>query len=257
MAEDKIYTACIIDTETGGLDPATCAITQVSAKMIRLDTLESLGTFDMYVKPYNKKDDWQSKEKKKVLKTKRQIEQEEVEAKQFEYNPRALEVTGITMDKLRLEGEDIKAVAESFANFVTSHQIGSTRNYKPYFVGQNPIFDWGFLQHLFINAGCEDKLYTLFQGNKDVRGMFVPSLTDTILLARMALSQDPTVTTYKLENICQLLKIELVDAHSSMADVEATCGVFSVLASRMKSMAEIDPTAFIETEEKFRAHFKI
>ena len=256
MADEKAYTACILDTETGGLTPAECAITQLSCKMIRLDTLESLGTFDAYIKPYPKRPDWDDKARRKVLKTKREIAKEEGNGF-FKYEPKALEVTGITMDKLRIEGQDIVEVAKSFVEFVKSKQMGKHISYKPYLTGQNILFDWGFLQHLFVNAGMEEDLYNLFQGSKDMRGNFIPLLYDTLTLSRIALCNDPSITTYKLESICEKLKIELVDAHSSMADVEATCGVFSVLASRMRSMTDIDPSVFVQEGEKFREHFKI
>ena len=256
MADEKVYTACVLDTETGGLTPADCAITQLSCKMIRLDTLESLGTFDMYIKPYPKRPDWEDKTKKKVLRTKREIEQLN-ESGTFKYEPRALEVTDITMEKLRIEGRDIVEVAKSFVEFVKEKQMGKHTSYKPFLTGQNILFDWGFLQHLFVNAGMEEDLYSLFQGSKDLRGNFIPLLYDTLTLSRMALCNDPSMTTYKLENICEKLKIELVDAHSSMADVEATCGVFSVLTSRMRAMTDVDPSTFVQEGEKFREHFKI
>ena len=118
--EEQIYTACILDTETGGLDPTTCAITQLSCQMIRLDTFEIIGQFDEYIKPYPKGNFNPNPAKK--LRTKREIDKEE--ESYFEYNQRALDVTGLSFDFLKKNGKDIFEVADSFIAFISNSTLG-------------------------------------------------------------------------------------------------------------------------------------
>lgn len=254
MAEEKVYTCCILDTETGGLDPKKCAITQLSCKVIRMDTYEIIGVFDEYIKPYDKII-WNTGTQKKVLRTKREVEQECQGT--FDYNQRALDVTGLSLDVLNKKGKSIFEVADSFIEFIKKCTMGNVRSYRPVFVGQNPLFDWGYLQHLFTYTGQIKELNSLFLGDEDFYGNFIPLLFDTLTLARMVFSNNSSVTTYKLENLCNLLKIELVDAHSSMADVDATCDIFTVFVNRMRTGENEDTSTFLKTAEKYRTHFKI
>ena len=251
--EQQVYTACVLDTETGGLDATKCAITQLSCQMIRLDTFEIIGTFDEYIKPYPKGSF--NITPNKTLRKKREIEEEE--SSLFEYNVRALEVTGLSMDILKKEGKDIFEVADNFINFVSMNTIGKSKAYKPILVGQNIPFDLNFLYHFFIYANKMKQFASIFQGDNDIFGNFKPVMVDTLALSRIVFANDPTVTTHKLEVIAEILKIELVDAHSSMADVEATNGIFTILSNRMRSGLEGDTSELIKQGEKTRKHFKI
>ena len=51
--------------------------------------------------------------------------------------------------------------------------------------------------------------------------------------------------------------IELVDAHSSMVDVEATNGLFTIFSNRMRCGSVGDDSGLIKQAEKTRVHFKI
>lgn len=251
--EEQIYTACILDTETGGLDPTTCAITQLSCQMIRLDTFEIIGQFDEYIKPYPKGNFNPNPAKK--LRTKREIDKEE--ESYFEYNQRALDVTGLSFDFLKKNGKDIFDVADSFIAFISNSTLGKSKAYKPFIVGQNIPFDINMLYQFFIYTGKMKEFASLFQGDKDIYGNFRPTIIDTLPLSRIVFANDPEVTSHKLEVIAEKLKIDLVDAHSSMADVEATSGIFTILTNRMRNGLEGDSSGLIKQAEKTRKHFKI
>lgn len=251
--EQQVYTACILDTETGGLDATTSAITQLSCQMVRLDTFEIIGQFDRYIKPYPKGNFNPNPAKK--LRTKKEIEKEENSF--LEYNQRALDVTGLSLDFLKKNGDDIFEVADSFIDFVTKCTIGKSKAYKPIIVGQNIPFDINFLFHFFMYTGKMKEFTSIFQGDKDIYGNFRPTIIDTLPLARIVFANTPEVTSHKLEVIAEKLKIDLVDAHSSMADVEATSGIFTILTNRMRNGLEGDSSGLIKQAEKTRKHFKI
>ena len=83
-------------------------------------------------------------------------------------------------------------------------------------------------------------------------------MVDTMTLSRMAYADDPGTTSYKLGSMTEKMGIELVDAHSSMADVEATNGLFTIFCNRMRCGAsEGENTGLIKQAEKTRVHFKI
>lgn len=252
-SKDKILLACVLDTETGGLDPKKCAITQLSCKLIRMDTYEIVGVFDKYIKPYKKKGGIFGKAKK--LKTKQEIEQEE--QGYYEYQEKAMQVTGLSFDFLEKKGEDINDVASSFLSFVKKCSQGATGGSKPFLVGQNIPFDLGFLQHMFTYTGLMKEFSTVFQGKEDINGNFNPTMMDTLLLSRIVFANDPSITSYKLEAMAGVLGVELVDAHSSMADVDATGDIFVVLVNRMRNGVESNTSDFLKSAEKYRAHFMI
>lgn len=252
--KQQIYTACVLDTETGGLDANTCAITQLSCQMVRLDTYEIIGVFDEYIKPYPKGDFYIPVNK--TLRKKREIEKEE--NSYFEYNQQALRVTGLSIDLLNKSGKDINEVANDFLAFVKKCTIGTSKAYRPILVGHNIQFDLNFLFHLFIYTGKMKEFSDTFSGTEDIFGNFHPQMVDTMTLSRMAYADDPGTTSYKLGSMTEKMGIELVDAHSSMADVEATNGLFTIFCNRMKCGAsEGENTGLIKQAEKTRVHFKI
>lgn len=252
--EQQIYTACILDTETGGLDARTCAITQLSCQMVRLDTFEIIGQFDEYIKPYPKGNGLNI-QTSKSLRKKREIEKEENSF--FEYNPGAFKVTGISLDLLNKKGKDIHEVADNFINFISKCTLGKSKSYKPILIGHNIPFDVNFLYHFFIYTGKMKEFASIFQGTEDIFGNFHPHIVDTLTLCRMIFADDPEVSTYKLEVMAEKLNIELVDAHSSMADVEATNGIFTISSNRMRNGIEGDTESIVKQAEKTRVHFKI
>lgn len=248
----SIFTACVLDTETGGLKANECAITQLSCQMVRCDNFEVIGVFDEYIKPYPKGDF--ATGIGKTLRKKKEIEKEE--NSYFSYDEKALAVTGLSFDFLMRNGKDINDVADSFIKFISEHTMGG-KPYKPFLVGHNIAFDWNFLQHMFTYTNKMSKLADLFAGNEDLFGNFYPNLVDTITLAKMAYAHDPSVNSYRLGAMTDLMGIKLVDAHSSMADVEATNGLFTVFTNRMRSGIQDDEASLIKQAEKTRVHFKI
>lgn len=248
--EKKIYTAVGVDFETGGLDPVRCACTQIALEAIRLDTLEVFDRYTAYIAPYCKQE--LGAARRKVLKTKHELAQP---TERMDYEPRALEYSGITMETLTAQGVDLKEVAGAVLCFAERATLSKGVQCKPVLVGQNITFDIGFLTQLMNYAGLTKEYEKTFAGKTDFYGNFQPLYLDTILLARLALGADPGVTSYKLELVAERLGIELDDAHDAGADVAATLEIVRICAARMRNGEGTATGA--APKEKTRNHFLI
>lgn len=248
--EKKIYTAVGLDFETGGLDPVRCACTQIALEAIRLDTLEVFDRYTAYIAPYCKQELGAARHK--VLRTKHELAQP---SERMDYEPRALEYSGITLETLSIQGVDLKEVAGAVLRFAERATLSKGVQCKPVLIGQNITFDIGFLTQLMSYAGLTKEYEKIFAGKTDFYGNFQPLYLDTILLARLALGADSEVTSYKLELIAERLGVELDDAHDAGADVAATLDIVRVCAARMRNGGDAMPGA--ARKEKTRDHFLI
>ena len=248
--ENRIYTAIGLDFETGGLDPVRCACTQIALEAIRLDTLEVFDRYAAYIAQYCKQE--LGAARRKVLRSKHELAQP---TERMDYEPRALEYSGITMERLEAQGVDLKEVAGAVLRFAERATLSKGTQCKPVLIGQNITFDIGFLTQLMSYAGLTKEYEKTFAGKTDFYGNFQPLYLDTILLARLALAADTGVTSYKLELVAERLDIELDDAHDAGADVAATLEIVRVCAARMRnSEGAVTETA---PKEKTRNHFLI
>lgn len=251
--EQGIYTAVVLDFETGGLDCTRCACTQIAMQAVRLDTFEVLGRYVNYIAPYDKQP-LGGVPKRKVLKTRREVEQENT-AEPMDYEPVALNYTGITMELLRSRGVALKQVAAEVIDFVRRHTMNKGPRYKPVLIGQNIPFDIGFLQQMMAYAGLQKEFAQAFAGTTDFYGNFQPHYIDTLDLARLCFAADPEVTSYKLELIAERLGIELDDAHDADADVTATRQIVVQCGRRLRQNEGADVAQ--QRIPKTRDHFKI
>lgn len=248
--ENRIYTAIGLDFETGGLDPVRCACTQIALEAIRLNTLEVFDRYAAYIAQYCKQE--LGAARRKVLRSKHELAQP---TERMDYEPRALEYSGITMERLEAQGVDLKEVAGAVLRFAERATLSKGTQCKPVLIGQNITFDIGFLTQLMSYAGLTKEYEKTFAGKTDFYGNFQPLYLDTILLARLALAADTGVTSYKLELVAERLGIELDDAHDAGADVAATLEIVRVCAARMRnSEGAVTETA---PKEKTRNHFLI
>lgn len=249
----KIYTALVLDFETGGLDCTKAASTQIAVHSVRLDTWEVLERYASYIAPYNRQET--GTPRRKVLRSRREIEQEEVGVL-MGYDPAALEYSGITMEMLRSRGLSLEEVATEVLAIAQRAALSKGPQCKPILLGQNITFDIGFLQQMMIYSGRQKEFAQSFSGTTDFHGNFYPHYLDTIDLGRLALAHDPMVTSYKLELLCGHLGIELDDAHDADADVTATLSVAAVCSGRLRNGGG-NGTDLLPQKEKTRTHFKI
>lgn len=257
VEKGNVITAIVYDFETGGLDCNKCAATQISLHAVRLDTFEVTEKYQAYIYPYNQKADL-GKPKKKVLKNKYDIEEN---GELMEYNSTAMAITGITMDMLYQMGKPIEDVCNEICDFIERNTLPVVASNKPFMIGQNPLFDNGFMQQIMLYTGIWSRFIKLVRGAKDFWGNFQPAQLDTIILSQLTFDNDKSITTWKLEAMAERLGIDLDDAHDADADVTATREIVRVLTSRMRERMTNGGNAIgslaPEKKEKLRDHFKI
>lgn len=250
----QVIVAFTLDFETGGLDCKEAACTQIAIHAVRIDTFETIDRYVRYIYPYEKQPD-KGGIKKKVLRNKYEISEKRL----MEYGEKALEISGVTMEKLYSQGVDMKQVAQEVIDFIKRNTMSKKRNMKPFLIGQNICFDVGFLQQLMEYADLMDEFSKLMNGHVDFYGHFQPQYIDTITLGQFALSHLDDVDSYKLELLAERFGVELDDAHDADADVTATTNVALVCAKRMRNVdGDADDGGLrMSKKEKKRAHFKI
>ncbi len=102
-----------VDVETAGPIPGEYSLLSIGACLVYDDT----QAFSALLKPINNNAD-----------------------------PKALEVTGLSLDRLSAEGEDPAAAMRRFADWIASVvRHGAV----PVFVGLNAPFDWSFVNYYF------------------------------------------------------------------------------------------------------------
>lgn len=255
--KSNVVTAIVFDFETGGLDANKCAATQISMHAMRLDTFEVMDTLNLYISPYCYQKGL-DKPVKKVVKSKYEVQEEECQL--MSYTQKALDVSGVTMELLKAKGVELKEVCERIIDFITRNTLPVVAANKPLLVGQNVLFDIAFLQQIMLYTGLYDKFSKIVDGKKDFWGNFQPYYLDTIVLAKLAFDNDPSISSWKLELTAEKCGIEMDDAHDADADVTATRDIVRVLTARMRnSNGESNAVGAltIERKDKLRNHFKI
>jgi DNA polymerase III epsilon subunit-like protein len=251
--------AIVFDTETGGLDCRECGVCQICMHSVRLDTFERTGTLNFYIRPYNKKEEVLKPKKKKTLKTKYEIEDEEAGIGELmTYGAKAEEVHGLSVQFLRDNGISVEEGAERVLKFVQDARVTPGRQGAPFLIGQHILFDVGMLEQFMEYAGKWKDFCKLVQGDTDFYGQFQPLIMDTITMSYLALC-NTNITSYSLGNLCEAFGIEIDDAHDADSDVTATEDIVKILTSRMRNASGGDEDAGLvdNKQEKSRVHFKI
>ena len=116
-AEPKIYTGIGLDFETGSLDCTSGACTQLAMQAVRLDTWEQTDRYVQYIYPYEKQDIGGAR--RKVLRNRHEQEERTL----MDYQPEALNYSGISMEQLERQGADLKQVGESVIAFARKNTL--------------------------------------------------------------------------------------------------------------------------------------
>ena len=256
--KSNVITAIVFDTETGGLDCQKCGVIQVSFHAVRLDTFEVMEKLNIYIKRYSRPADL-NKPKRKVLKSKYDIEEESTDIP-MEYNAAAEKVHGITKEMQERLGLEPAEACQQMIDFIKRNTLNGSKTQKPFFIGQNPMFDEGMIQQLFVIAGYWEELVKVVRGNKDFWGNFHFAMLDTIIIAQLTFNNDPSIGAWKLELSAERFGIEMDDAHDADADVTATREIVRVATARMRENScnsnEVGGLV-AEKQSKLRDHFKI
>jgi DNA polymerase III epsilon subunit-like protein len=248
MAESKKLNHIIcIDFETGGTDPAKDAVTEVGMVAYRADTFEVIDTYQAYIKPFYTK-----KKAVKALKSKKRIQEELFKEEDFHYDWDMMKkYTNITQELLEREGKDIRVVAEEMEQFFRDANLDKGNTTKPVLLGQNVLFDIGFLQQMEDVAGLP--ISKVLSGKKDFHGNFQPDYLCTLQQAKLLFANDESQTSHKLGHLCEAMGIELFEAHSALDDVHATGDLEKVIVNRMRNGTGAGSE---KKKTKTRNHFK-
>lgn len=218
----QIFSAIILDCETGGLNPnieATCSVSLTSISL--LDGTE-ISKYTSFIKPYGN----------------------------LQYHQKAMDFTGITMVQL-MKGKDVKqVVADLIEEFKKAHIAKGA--VKPVLVGHNIGFDIGFIQKMF--DFCKADYSKLLSCNLDGYGHYVPQSFDTMWLSRMKYNIDLAMQKYTLTACCEKNGIALTDAHDAANDVLSTKEMFLLYMNQLRNNSE--GSAAVKKERK-RDYWKI
>lgn len=191
----------VLDCETGGFDPRVNLLTQIGFIVLDGFTMQEKYRYDSYIYPYSE---------------------------QHYLSKQAVDLTGITMDKLKKEGKPLKVVLDEILNIWKGFKVSY---YLPIFVGHNFSFDQMYLEYAF------DYIYGANTGKNGVCKMYdfvMKSSIDTMTLARQKFINDE-VANFKLETIGEYLGIQNVSAHDAFADVEQTADIFRYFMTCMRN----------------------
>lgn len=226
--EHKVSPYVVLDFETGGLDKKKSAITEIAMYAITGDTLGEIGRYETLIQPYGK-----------------------------EYHPKALEVTGLTLEKLEAEGKPFHIVCEEVTEFLKKANVyNSTTGYKPIIVAHNAMFEFGFIQHLEVEGGIP--MSKLLHGQEDYYGHFAPATIDTMFLAKFLWAANVRQTKYTLDAVMERAGIPLIDAHRAMNDVLPSTDFFKWVIKMMRAAESggvLEGGAAVKDDLSFRKGF--
>lgn len=169
----------VFDLETGGLDADLHCITEVSFAILN-NEFEIITDFTKLVKPYNFKEN------------------------DLTYTQTALDITGLTIEMLEEEGQEIKKILLEFKKALLSAKKGKI---KPIICGHNVKFDITFLKSNFTNV--------LNYNIEEDLGIIL----DTLSLCYFC---DIEQENYKLDSLAKKLNLSQTQAHRSLSDVYTT-----------------------------------
>lgn len=185
-----------IDTETTGLDTATCSIWQLSGYISDTATGAS-DSFDYKMRPYRN-----------------EIISKEAAAK-----------TGATQEEL----DSYPSQSEAFSNFIAllgKYVDLEDWNQRVIPVGYNISFDLDFLRAWFTFNNSA----TLFSKN-----IYFPGIDVMYLAAYCLLGERSKMRNFQLSTVYEKLTGKsLTDAHNAMADIDATKELLNVIVRKLR-----------------------
>ncbi len=153
----------------------------------------------------------------------------------------ALEVTGLKMADIN-NGVDKKVAVKNIIAFAKKNSINNSPQNRSILVGHNIVFDLGFIEYLF--QSCK----------QDVYGYFSKMPECTMKLSKIF---NKNAKSLKLGDCCAEVGITIVNAHTAMADTDATAKLFRYYALKLQG---VEPKAgkviTTEVKEKSRVKFQ-
>jgi DNA polymerase III alpha subunit (gram-positive type) len=216
----------IMDFETGGLSPRKNPATEFAGVWVESSDLSTIASYETLIKPYDNN---------------------------LMYEKEALNLTGLSIERMVDEGQDVKMVVETIVKNSELANKDKQRGKKLIVVGHNIQFDIGFLQQIFKYAKVDMSKY--FSGDKDYFGNFQPSYLDTLNISRAKFANQEDVVQFNLDAVCVLEDVDLVDAHRAMNDVLATKEVLLKYLQSLRSGGQGSEDSEFRFRNKFKFQF--
>jgi DNA polymerase III epsilon subunit-like protein len=224
----KVTPYIIMDFETGGLLMNKCGLTEIAMISIKGDTLEKINEYETLIAPHQIQTPVD-------VKVDGKIKYKVGDWINAEYHQGAIDVTGLTVERLKAEGKDIEQVVEEVQAFLKEANVyKSTTGYKPVLVAHNAQFEVKCLQNL---AYGRFDLSKYFHGQEDFFGNFAPHYIDTLDLAKLIWAPNTRQTAYKLGDVLDRAGIPIFDGHRAMNDVRPSTQFFEYVI-RLLRIAE-------------------
>lgn len=202
----KINPILVIDFETGGFSGAKNAVTEIGMLCVTGDTFQEVGRYSSYIRPYL-----------------------------YEYDPKALEYTGTTLEKLQQQGKELEVVGKEMFDHIQKWYQETTNTYtkKICLCGHNIQFDISFFEQ--IGKECKIDWSKYVDGENSYYGKWYPNYIDTLNFAKLVWGNDTNFTSYKLTNCVEKAGVSIGDAHSALQDVIATKELLINFVNRLRS----------------------
>lgn len=186
----------VFDFETGGFSPTKNPAVEFAGIWIDPVEFKEICRYESIIKPFDPK---------------------------LEITEGALKANGLTRDQIN-SGEDLNVVVDNIIKFSEMANKGRKAGKKTFLVGQNVLFDIGFLQQIFKYAKKDISKY--FECKEDFFKNQIPASLDTLLMGRTKHASDDLKVKFGLRDLCIYENIDLINAHRAMNDVEATTDLF-------------------------------
>ena len=140
----------------------------------------------------------------------------------WKMNPGKVEIDQSAIDKSGITREELdkfdsqEEVFKDFVIFLSDYCDRFNKTDKIFFIGYNSKFDESFVREWFIRN--KDNYYgSYFYSN---------SIDIMTLCSFVTMKLRNEVTNYKLETMCKLFDVELINAHKAEDDIKATYELF-------------------------------
>ncbi len=203
----KINSFVLFDWETGGLFAEKNPVMSLAMVAIDGTTLEEIVKYDNLVKPYDSK---------------------------LVYEPAAMKVNGLSVAQCEKNGVTLKQLGEDIAQVCREANLYNTKTARPILVAHNWPFDRKFLLDVARRINLD---LSIFDGDKDDQGKFIPNGIDTIHWAK-ALHGPLTDNTdnFKLGTCCNRAAIDFSgDSHTALGDTLSLTDLFRYFVTRLRS----------------------
>lgn len=197
----------VFDLETGGFKADNNPLVEVSFICYDTITGQEVGRYESIVKPYY---------------------EHPITKAPLEYTSGAMNVHGITIEKMEEEGKDLKIVLKEILAFLKLIKLKG-RFGKPMIAGHSILnFDIPFLSTI-MDWFKIDWLKELNEMPLDTMHLFR-------VIHPQTTKHDPTapVSDHKLETCCNAVGVKLTNAHRASADVEANGQMILALLNMMR-----------------------